>query len=162
MRERKGVRGLFGMVCMKKWWLMLLASTMAFQTLAAEHNADPQGTSLAFYNWYLTALSQEESPIDEHDPLLKEYVTERLLKKITLLIKSPQGMDDDYFLQDQDYSDSWVNNVSASDFTLNGNQASGDVVLGRDPADRQQLLVTLIHEHDGWKIDDVQLESPTR
>lgn len=129
---------------------------------AAKHNDDPQSTSLAFYSWYLTALSKEESPIDEHDPLLNEYVTQRLLQKINLLIKSPDGMDDDYFLQDQDYSDGWVNNVSVSHFTYNGNRAVGDVTLGRAPGDRQQLLVSLIHERDGWKIDEVLAESSER
>ena len=68
-------------------------------------------------------------------------------------------MDDDYFLQDQDYSDGWVNNVSVSRFTYNGNRAAGDVILGRDPSDQQHLLVTLVHERDGWKIDEVQQES---
>lgn len=146
---------------MKKWLLMLVVSFVAFHAAAAAHNDDPQSTSLAFYSWYLAALNKEESPIDEHDPLLNEYVTERLLKKIHLLIKSPDGMDDDYFLQDQDYSDSWVNNVSISRFTLNGNRASGDVTLGRDPTDQQHLLVTLVQEHDGWKIDDVEQVVPT-
>jgi len=146
---------------MKKWLLMLVVSFVAFQVAAAAHNDDPQSTSLAFYSWYLAALNKEESPIDEHDPLLNGYVTERLLKKINLLIKSPDGMDDDYFLQDQDYSDSWVNNVSVSRFTLNGNRASGDVTLGRDPADQQHLLVTLVQDHDGWKIDDVEQEAPS-
>ncbi|WP_455813830.1 DUF3828 domain-containing protein [Pseudomonas graminis] len=146
---------------MKKWLLMLVVSFVAFQAAAAVHNDDPQSTSLSFYSWYLAALNKEESPIDEHDPLLNEYVTERLLKKINLLIKSPDGMDDDYFLQDQDYSDSWVNNVSVSRFTLNGNRASGDVTLGRDPTDQQHLLVTLVQEHDGWKIDDVEQEAPS-
>ena len=146
---------------MKKWLLMLVVSFVAFQAAAAAHNDDPQSTSLAFYSWYLAALNKEESPIDEHDPLLNEYVTERLLTKINLLIKSPDGMDDDYFLQDQDYSDSWVNNVSVSRFTLNGNRASGDVTLGRDPADQQHLLVTLLQDHDGWKIDDVEQEAPS-
>lgn len=150
---------LSGMVCMKKWLLMLVVTLFACRAVAAEHNVDPQGTSLAFYSWYLKALSKEESPIDEHDPLLKEYVTQRLLQKINLLIKSPDGMDDDYFLQDQDYSDGWVNNVSVSRFTYNGNRAAGDVVLGRDPSDQQHLLVTLVHERDGWKIDEVQQES---
>lgn len=146
---------------MKKWLLMLIAATVAFAAAAADRRDDPQSTSLAFYSWYLTALSKEESPIDEHDPLLNDYVTQRLLQKINLLIKSPDGMDDDYFLQDQDYSDGWVNNVSVSRFTYNGNRASGDVTLGRDPSDSQHLLVTLVHEEDGWKIDDVQPESPT-
>jgi len=144
---------------MKKWLLMLVVSLVAFQAAAAAHNDDPQGTSLAFYNWYLTALNKEESPIDEHDPLLNEYVTQRLLQKINLLIKSPDGMDDDYFLQDQDYSDGWVNNVSVSRFTLNGNRATGDVTLGRDPGDQQHLLVTLLHEGDGWKSADVEQET---
>ncbi|ADP10454.1 conserved uncharacterized protein [Erwinia sp. Ejp617] len=144
---------------MKKWLLMLVTAIVAFGTAAAEHNNDPQSTSLAFYSWYLTALSQEESPIDEHDPLLNEYVTQRLLQKINLLIKSPDGMDDDYFLQDQDYSDGWVNYVSVSSFTCEGNRAAGGVTLGRDPGDSQHLLVTLIHERDGWKIDEVQPES---
>lgn len=144
---------------MKKWLLMLVVSFVAFQAAAAAHNDDPQGTSLTFYSWYLAALDKEESPIDEHDPLLNEYVTGRLLQKINLLIKSPDGMDDDYFLQDQDYSDGWVNNVSASRFTLNGDRATGEVILGRDPADQQHLLVSLVHEREGWKIDEVEAES---
>lgn len=145
---------------MKKWLPLLIAPMMLLQAVAAERNTDPHDTSLAFYTWYLTALSKEESPIDEHDPLLNEYVTQRLLQKINLLIKSPEGMEDDYFLQDQDYSDGWINNVSVGNFTLNGSRAFVDVILGRDPGDRQYLLVTLLHERDGWKIDDVQQEPP--
>lgn len=148
------------MIRMKKWLLLLIIPLMALQALSAEHNTDPHDTSLAFYTWYLTALSKEESPIDEHDPLLNEYITGRLLQKINLLIKSPEGMDDDYFLQDQDYSDSWINHVSVGNFTLNGKRAWGNVTLGRDPSDRQSLLVTLVHERDGWKIDDVQQALP--
>lgn len=66
---------------MKKWWLMLVVPFVAFHAAAAAHNDDPQSTSLSFYSWYLAALNKEESPIDEHDPLLNEYVTDGLLKK---------------------------------------------------------------------------------
>ncbi len=145
---------------MKKWLPGLTALLMTFQVAASEHRADPQSISQTFYNWYLAALVKDESPIDEHDPRLNQYVTQRLLQKINLLIKSPDGMDDDYFLQDQDYNDSWVNHISVSRFTQAGNRATGEVVLGNDPRDSQHLLVTLLREADGWKIDEIEPESP--
>ncbi|RRZ88929.1 DUF3828 domain-containing protein [Erwinia sp. 198] len=142
---------------MKKWILALGIALLASQAGAAEQ--DPQKVSQAFYSWYLSALSKDESPIDEHDPVLNQYVTPQLLQKINVLIKSPDGMDDDFFLQDQDYSDSWVDHVSVSRFTVNGETASGDVALGKDPEDRQLLLVTMRKDRDGWKIDDVAKEN---
>ncbi|HBV40347.1 MAG TPA: hypothetical protein DEF05_11845 [Erwinia sp.] len=142
---------------MKKWILALGIALLASQASAAEQ--DPQKISQEFYSWYLSALSKDESPIDEHDPVLNQYVTPQLLQKINVLIKSPDGMDDDFFLQDQDYSDSWVDHVSASRFTVNGEVASGDVALGKDPEDRQLLLVTMRKDKNGWKIDDVVKEN---
>ncbi|MEI2265848.1 DUF3828 domain-containing protein [Erwinia sp. CGal63] len=142
---------------MKKWILALSIALLTSQAGAAEQ--DPQGVSQEFYSWYLSALSKDESPIDEHDPVLNHYVTPQLLQKINVLIKSPDGMDDDYFLQDQDYSDSWVDRVSVSRFTVNGENASGEIVLGKDPDDRQLLLVTMRKDRDGWKIDDVEKEN---
>ncbi|KGT92253.1 periplasmic protein [Erwinia typographi] len=144
---------------MKRWLLAPCIALLALHVMAAEHRSDPETVSKNFYSWYLTALSKDESPIDEHDPLLKTYVTTGLLDKINVLIKSPDGMDDDFFLQDQDYSDSWVDHVSVGHFTLDGTTASGDVTLGNDPADRQLLLVTLHKEASGWKIDDVEKEN---
>lgn len=144
---------------MKKWLLASAMALLAWQVTAAEQNSDPEATSRNFYSWYLTALSKDESPIDEHDPQLNTFVTLRLLQKINVLIKSPEGMDDDYFLQDQDYSDSWVDHVNVGRFTLNGTTATGDVTLGNDPADRQLLLITLHKEAAGWRIDDVEKEN---
>lgn len=144
---------------MKRWLLAPCITLLALQVMAAEHRRDPETVSKNFYSWYLTALSKDESPIDEHAPLLKTYVTTSLLNKINELIKTPDGMDDDFFLQDQDYSDSWVGNVSVGHFTLNGDTASGDVTLGSDPADRQLLLVTLHKEASRWKINDVEKEN---
>ncbi len=144
---------------MKKWLLALGMVLLAWYASAAQQDNDPQTIGKNFYSWYLTALSKEESPIDEHDPLLNKYVTPQLLQKINVLIKSPDGMDDDYFLQDQDYSDSWVDHVSVGRFTIDGDSASGDVMLGSDPDDRQLLLVTLHRDRHGWKIDDVAKES---
>ncbi|WP_147194127.1 DUF3828 domain-containing protein [Pantoea sp. MBD-2R] len=143
---------------MKKWLLALGMALLAWNAGAAEQDNDPQTIGKNFYSWYLNALSKEESPIDEHDPLLNKYVTSQLLQKINVLIKSPDGMDDDYFLQDQDYSDSWVDHVSVGRFTINGESASGDVMLGDDPDDRQLLLVTMHKVGNGWKIDDVAKE----
>lgn len=147
------------MVLMKKWLLALCIALFALHAGAAEQNSDPQTTSKNFYSWYLSALNKEESPIDEHDPVLNEYVTPQLLQKIYVLIKSPDGMDDDYFLQDQDYSDSWIDHVSVSRFTIDGDTASVYVTLGNDPEDRQLLLVTLHRERGVWKIDDVAKEN---
>ena len=143
---------------MKKWLLALGMALLAWNAGAAEQDNDPQTIGKNFYSWYLSALSKEESPIDEHDPLLNKYVTPQLLQKINVLIKSPDGMDDDYFLQDQDYSDSWVDHVSVGRFTIEGESASGDVTLGNDPDDRQLLLVTMHRSGKGWKIDDVAKE----
>ncbi|KAB8310108.1 DUF3828 domain-containing protein [Erwinia endophytica] len=144
---------------MKKWLLALGIALLTVHAAVAKQISGPQTISKNFYSWYLSALSKDESPIDEHDPQLNDYVTPQLLQKIYVLIKSPDGMDDDYFLQDQDYSDSWVDHVSVSRFTINGETASGDVTLGNDPNDQQLLLVTMRRDHKGWKIDDVEKEN---
>lgn len=144
---------------MKRWLLAPVMVLLAWQVMAADKRPDPEATSRNFYSWYLTALSKDESPIDEHDPQLNAYVTPQLLQKINVLIKSPDGMDDDFFLQDQDYSDAWVDNVTVGRFTINGATATGDVTLGNDPADQQLLLVTLNKDKTGWRIDDVEKEN---
>ncbi|CAK9886344.1 MAG: hypothetical protein XXXJIFNMEKO3_02772 [Candidatus Erwinia impunctatus] len=142
---------------MKKGLLVLLMMVSLYAR-AMPANITPEKVSYTFYTWYLNALNQNESPIDEHDPQLKDFITPQLLQKIHLLIKSPEGMDDDYFLQDQDYSDSWVGHISTGRFTLSDEVALGDVVLGDDPRDQQRLLVTLRRHQGVWKLSDVRRE----
>lgn len=144
---------------MIKGIMALCLALISSQTLSAPATiAVPEAAAQQFYTWYLNALSQDQSPIDEHDPLLVKYVTPQLLKKITTLIKTPEGMDNDFFLQDQDYSDSWIGHVTTGKFTLNGVSASGEVVLGNEPKEQRHLLVTLHQDRGGWKIDDVANE----
>lgn len=145
---------------MKKWILALSIALFSVQSMAAAGSAiatAPDALAQQFYTWYLHALSEDQSPVDEHDPLLNRYVTMQLLNKITTLIKTPEGMDNDFFLQDQDYNDDWVDHVNTGKFTVNGTSASGEVVLGEEPAGQRHLLVTVHKEGRAWKIDDVEI-----
>lgn len=144
---------------MKTWLQGLLLSLAAFQVLATEPAISPEMTSKAFYSWYLAAMNKDESPIDERDPALNQYVTGQLINRIHVLIKSPAQMNNDYFLQGPDYGDSWADHITALPFEVRGTHASGDVILGL-PDDQQRLRLTLIDENGVWKIDEVEPVQP--
>ncbi|SFN19469.1 Protein of unknown function [Izhakiella capsodis] len=144
---------------MKTWLTGLLLGLAVFHVSARDPALSPEMTSRAFYSWYLGAMNKDESPIDEHDPKLKQYVTQRLIDRIQVLIKRPEGMNNDYFLQGPDYGDSWVDNISTLPFEVHGGRANGEVLLGL-PDDQQRLLLKMKDEHGVWKIDDVATLTP--
>ncbi|PIJ50391.1 hypothetical protein BL250_13275 [Erwinia sp. OLTSP20] len=144
---------------MKTCLMGLLLALTAFHVAAQAPRLSPEMTGQAFYSWYLGAMNKDESPIDEHDPKLNQYVTQHLINRIQVLIKSPTGMNNDYFIQGPDYSDSWVDHISTLPFEIHGDEAKGEVVLGL-PDDQQRLLLTMKDEHGIWKIDDVSTVTP--
>lgn len=144
---------------MKTWLTGLLLALAAFHVVAREPALSPEMAGRAFYSWYLGAMNKDESPIDEHDPKLNQYVTQRLINRIHVLIKNPKEMDNDYFLQSADYGDSWIDHISTLPFEVRGDKAHGEVVLGL-PDDQQRLLLMMEDEGGVWKIDDVTTLTP--
>lgn len=140
----------------------LRALAALFLTLLALLPASPQaaGSSPAetvsrFYAWYLALAAQNENPLTSDKPIIGNDVSGALLKELKKKIESPDGLEADYFLQAQDYFDDWLTDISASTTRISGRRADVTVTLGKTKATRQRLCVSLIEEHNTWKIRSV-------
>lgn len=114
--------------------------------------SDPSVTLHSFYHWYVTEL------IANHDPLknratMQRFVTKRLLSEIDKAVKSPEGLDADYFLDAQDFDNQWADHISISKVKVSGDKATADVLLTGQETMRRQLRVALIKEGNTWKVD---------
>lgn len=109
-----------------------------------------------FYRWYLQSLAQDRDPVTQDRATLKKYVAKPLIDEIERRMKSPDGLDADYFLQAQDYLDEWKSNISVSQLANNGTVATVVLTLGAKGSAAYRLKVTLRKEADSWKIAKVQ------
>ena len=109
-----------------------------------------------FYNWYLAQLVANKDPFRDDKAGLKRYVSERLLTEIQRKIDSPDGLDDDYFIQTQDYMDDWVNHITAVPTRTLARLSVVSLVLGADSTQPWHLTVTMQLQADGWKVYKVR------
>ena len=87
---------------------------------------------------------------------IRRYATERLLKEIDKMVKGPDGLDGDYFVDAQDFDPLWAKNISISDVQVHGDKSSGHVVLNGSKGMRKKLMVHLVKEVGTWKVDKVR------
>jgi hypothetical protein len=83
-------------------------------------------------------------------------VTERLLNEIDKMVKGPDGLDGDYFLDAQDFDNLWAKNVTVSNLKVSGKNATAEVLLAGKGEMRRRLKVNLLNDGAAWKIDKVQ------
>jgi hypothetical protein len=114
--------------------------------------AKPDVAAATFYKWYLSELAQNHDPLSGDKKSLVPYVSASLLRQITRMMHSPDGMEADYFIQAQDYLDGWLQHVSTSDTRRQAGVATTIVTLGEKPEDQHRLSVTLLKEAGVWKI----------
>ena len=62
----------------------------------------PEVVIREFYKWYVHALNQEKDPLTGERPVMRKYVTARLIAAIDRMAKGPDGLDGDYFIDAQD------------------------------------------------------------
>jgi len=117
---------------------------------------EPSEVVSTFYRWYLRSLTQDRDPVTQDTATLRKYVAAALIGEIDKRLKSPEGLDSDYFLQAQDYLDDWEGNVSVAQLENTGTVATTVLTLGGKGQTAYRLKVTLKKEAGTWKIAKVQ------
>ena len=125
------------------------------QMSAAESAATPEDCIRNFYRWYVTNLVANRDPMKQRGEI-RRYATERLLKEIDKMVKGPDGLDGDYFVDAQDFDPLWAKNISISDVRTHGDKSTALVLLNGSKGMRKKLFVQLAKEGGTWKVDKVQ------
>jgi len=131
------------------------AFTMTGQIRAAESAATPEDCIRNFYHWYVTNLVADRDPMKQRSEI-RRYATERLLKEIDKIVKGPDGLDGDYFVDAQDFDPLWAKNISISDVKTTGDKSNAQVRLNGSKGMRKNLMVHLVKEAGTWKVDKVR------
>ena len=72
------------------------------------------------------------------------------------MVKGPDGLDGDYFVDAQDFDPLWAKNIAISDTKTRGAKSSARVVLNGSKGMRKKLIVHLVQENGTWKVDKVR------
>jgi hypothetical protein len=72
------------------------------------------------------------------------------------MVKGPDGLDGDYFVDAQDFDPLWAKNISISDVQTHGDKSTALVLLNGSKGMRKKLFVQLAKEGGTWKVDKVQ------
>lgn len=136
--------------------LMPLASACARSApslTSAEDAAVPQIAAQAAYRWYMALLAEDKDASDDPQGY-ERYVSAPLRARIERQMNSTDGMDADYFLKAQDYSDSWLTHIAAERGPRTGNITRTTVILGAG-SEQWRLTVSMAREGGQWKIAEV-------
>ncbi len=131
----------------------LLAGQLAH---AAEVARPPEAVVSEFYQWYMKELAADRNPLLDKNKSLSNYVSVSLLQQIKRKMSSKDGMENDYFIQAQDYLDDWMTSIAVAAPAVNGDVATTKLTLGATDQSRSELDVTLRREKTEWKITQVQ------
>jgi hypothetical protein len=143
----------------------------AFLLLVALHIStfgqakSPDAVAKDFYKWYLTELNAEREPIRQNRTRMKSFISKRLSRWVYSPSYSEYGAD--YFIDAQDWEQSWVNGISATRPVLKGSTATVRVQF--DPAKgvasgfgRRILPIKMVKEGGVWKIDTINDRTLTK
>ncbi len=134
----------------------MAATLLTGQVCAAERAAaTPEDCIRNFYRWYVTNLVANRDPMKQRAEI-RRYATERLLKEIDKMVKGPDGLDGDYFVDAQDFDAAWARNISISDVKIQGDKSTARVLLNGGKGMRKKLFVRLAMESGSWKVDKVE------
>jgi len=125
------------------------------QVRAAESAARPEDCIRNFYRWYVTNLVANRDPMKQRQEI-RRYATERLLKEIDKMVKGPDGLDGDYFVDAQDFDPLWAKNISISEVKTLGEKSTAHVLLNGSKDMKKKLVVHLVKDAGTWKVDKVQ------
>ena len=137
---------------------MIVALAISALAWAAEPatTSDPANTIRSFYHWYVTVLIANQDPMKNRAEM-KRFVTDRLRNEIDKMVKGPDGLDGDYFVDAQDFDNKWAKSISVSNVRIRGTMATANVLLaGSDKMMNKRLSLDLVNDGGGWKIDKVQ------
>jgi len=118
--------------------------------------SDPANTIRSFYHWYVTVLIANQDPMKNRVEM-KRFVTDRLRNEIEKMVKGPDGLDGDYFVDAQDFDNKWATSISVSNVKIRGTKATADVLLaGGDKTMNKRLSLDLVNDGGAWKVDKVK------
>ena len=147
---------------------LLLSAFLLFFALHISAGAQvkpPDVVAKDFYKWYLTELNAERDPISQNKARMRSFISARLSRWVYSSSYSEYGAD--YFIDAQDWEQSWVNGISATRPVIKGSTATLRVQF--DPAKgvtsgfgRRILPVKLVKEGGVWKIDRVNNRALTK
>ncbi len=127
----------------------------ALTPVLAQEASTPEDVVKNFYQWYLQSLNANEDPFEKRKANMKESLTQRLMTALDRARKRPEGLDADFFLDAQDWDETWVNNVSTTKATIQGATATVPVTLEGDTFGEHKLRVGLKKVAATWRIDSV-------
>jgi hypothetical protein len=121
----------------------------------AQDTAGPESAVRGFYETYLHSLNQREDPLVTRRTELRKFATKRLLASIDRAKKSREGLDYDFFLDAQDWDETWEKSIATSTAILESGRAVVNLTLMGDSIGEHKLRLGLKRETGVWKIDSV-------
>lgn len=136
---------------MKKLLLLLLMASSAIA-----NTSDPVNQAVAFNNWYVNQISQNNFPITDGKDIDK-YVTASTMQKLRRT-QDPNYDDEvfydaDFFLKAQDIGDDWSGNVSAIAGDTDPVCVNVYVAFGKEQ--KHIVIDCMVKENGLWKVQSV-------
>ncbi len=138
--------------------LLLPAFLLSFALYvpAAGQLKAPDAVAKDFYKWYLTELNAERNPIRQNKTRMLGFISTRLGRWVYSPAYSEYGAD--YFIDAQDWEQTWVNGISSTRPVIKGATATLRIQLAPDKGafsgfGRRVLPIKLVKEGGKWKID---------
>ena len=134
----------------------MVKEARAFQVAAAPVAASPEEVAREFYRWYLQTLYKNKEPF-KNKAIIAKYVTPRLIQELTRRMRGPDPIDYDYFLNAQDYGETWDKNIHTARVSNRNNTPVLNVSFGTNTSNPDhRVKVTLKQIKGVWKIDKVE------
>lgn len=131
----------------------LACLSMVFASAAPQAaEKSTSAVTVEFYRWYVKTIESTRDPMTDFPTVLSGYVSKSLISEVRAAMANEGGLEADYFIQAQDYSDDWSTNVRVIKSKIHGDTATLELELGASADTRQRLAVMLIREHRTWKI----------
>lgn len=135
----------------------LACLSMVFASAAPQPaEQSPSAVAVEFYRWYVKTIESKRDPMADFSTELSGYVSKSLISEVRTAMANEGGLEADYFIQAQDYSDDWSTNVRVTKSKIHGNTATLELELGASANTRQRLAVMLVREYRTWKIRRVR------
>ncbi len=133
--------------------ICLILAGMSFSGVYAQSGNTPESGVKSFYSWYLKSIVKDPA---RKKTVMKSYLSTRF--RLWYYSKAGQNADYDVFLDGQEWSDAWVDNITIGKAAITGNKAVLKVKLSSPPPEElvKTLQITLVKESGNWKIDRVK------
>ena len=140
-------------------WLWVVAFSIVAWVSIAHASGSAQESVKAFYGWYMVRVASDDPPELSKSPEIKAHVSASRLARLIRQERSPDGMESDYFMQSQDYLESWPKHISVE--VINQTSRRAELAVNMGVGDQVNALrVTAILEDGRWKIDAIQQTKP--